>query len=326
MAHTANEKKYALGSIAIGYNSKNSKPDSELDSEFQSFFNIVGNHIAINLSSQIIMDNNDSQFYLKLRLEQNTFISEFFAKFLDIEDNKAHQQPLDYKEDKLDEFYKKEENSYDRFYVDNLFGEGFTTYIKQVLRLKNLDWGMYQGYQDHSEISYKVNDFYKNLIDIDGFGYDLKLMQSHLNPAAGDIKILKPFVNIYLPHLIISKLKNDLKRPLKKIETRIEGAKFIIKVYYTKIIEIEKILSGFATDKREGTNGSFIDFLKSNYDIIRTSGNLIIKTPLILDNPVINLKENFKKDSNEKFVFTGFSNNIQGSDIIEFEIHNNLFN
>ncbi len=326
VANTVGGCKYSLGSIAVGYKTE------ILSNDTRAFFSIISNHIASNLASQILLESNNMKYYLTMREGQEQFISNFSLHY-ELGTNSLHcgkknEEGYSLKNKNLttDFVFPLNWTNYTKEEIEKSFGEGFIEYLKTVLDHEEIDWGMYEGYHGLADCCNKVNSFYKKYIISDCSGLDLVLLDNQINPKKEEVKIIKPKVNVYLPHLLINKIENDKKRKVEVINTKTEKAKAIIEVKYEQPINIMHLVEALVKDTKAG--GSFPDFIRNNYDAFRICGDLVVKGPKDLFE--ISLKNDFKvvsvkEGSPTKLLFIGNPNPIKETNELTFEIHYNLF-
>jgi hypothetical protein len=98
-------KKYSLGSIAVGI-----KNGAELSFDERAMFSIISNHIASNLSAQIIFENNES---IKLRDSRENFKKLFdkYSKVLD-SDKKDRSHSNDKIDSSILKLWKQQSEEY----------------------------------------------------------------------------------------------------------------------------------------------------------------------------------------------------------------------
>jgi hypothetical protein len=317
-------KKYSLGTLAIGYIPK------KLNLDCKAGLAIITNHIAANLSAQILINSTDMQYYQTKRKEQVEFIKNFIIHYgleLNIPHNgKANGTIMVVTNNEIDinsSEYSFNSIKYSKIEIENSFGKGIIEYLSQVIKSKNLDWGMYEGFHGNAVCCNEINLFYKKFFphDCDGLGLILKQNQEGIDKS--DKVIEKPIANVYLPHLLVKTIFSDDNHPTENIITKNENCKAIIMVIYKNEIDIKKLVTALSKD---GANGSFKSFLTNNYDAFRICGDLVIKDKN--NTFLLSLKNDFKKQTiNDKisFVFIGNMGPIINTKELIFEIHYNLF-
>lgn len=314
-ANEINGKKHSLGSIAVGFKGEYIEPD------LRSLFSIISNHVAMNLSTQILMDVSLLNKYIAKRKKFNRIINDFEAQF-DLDMEHAEPKKGEYTLVTQDNIVELNKNKYSVNEIDSLFGEGMVEYLQAVLNNDKIDYGMYYGFHNRFPISKCLNKVYEYYITENCLGLEIKLEKNPTDPAK---KMKgKPIINVYLPHLLISEILKDKKRKCTNVKTSVWGSSLLVQVdYKEKVLLVDLVRSITSTGKK----GSFPNFLIKNLEAFLTCGDLVIKDKD--DRFQISLKNDFKilfeKEKLISIEYTGNIGSIVNTKSIIFELNYNLF-
>lgn len=282
-------KKYSLGSIAVGYKRTH---EGRLSGEVRAFFNIVSNHIAQNLATQILLDSSRMQQYISKRKSQAKFIEDFAAHV-------GHENYLDSHCDRVVAALNKKNplqsntdgkitlngRTYDTSEIESSFGQGFVDYLNANLQKEFFDYGFFHGFHESQSCLKTLNKFYEKFHNCDCYQCAITLSYKQIDPTAynGDKTIDKPSANVFLPHKLIDLIETDRKRPVCSITTFTHGSAALIVVEYQSELDIMgliKSLDTFSDDESAETEdskgGSFHKFIRDHYDAFRICGDLVI--------------------------------------------------
>lgn len=271
VSNATSEKKYSLGSLAVGV-----KNGNDLSFDERSMFSIISNHIASNLSAQIVFEYNQG---LKLKYQREKFkiLFDELGKILDFdEDDVERRKNRSHAVDNVDEYVIKLWKDKISDYTGDV--KPFISNPKKYLKYLKPNELTHQGlllniYLDISGKNFltKKSDFY-NFIDAESytgirFDYvDFLLLEefvSLLKKKKGESEKNNE-INIKLS------FENDGKQEIKRcLEISVEfsgNPVFSIKELYSKLKIAHK------------TTGSDLSkFLLSNYNLLRIHGDLEIK-------------------------------------------------
>jgi hypothetical protein len=332
VANNVKSKKLSVGSIAVGYHS------DHLDKNYRALFNILTNHIASNLASQLLLDYNMAQEFTDIRMNQLIFLSKFKEYYglknvvtgEDVHDELRCDAISKNLEKEFSEFLN--ENNFTSDLINNWFGIGFHNYLSEVLKADRIDYGMYQSV--HSNQSNYIdtcktkNLFYKKLKFNEGSttvkGLSIKKNSYSLNST--DEIDNNALINIYLPHMLIQQIEKEYHEKCT-IKCKCVNNKILIDVVYEESILVLILIDKFNDYHNTGkSSGNFSSFLISNYNAIRAVGDLKINDGN--GRFSLSIKNDFKvklESNNEIFEYIGNSADLAPTNHLIYELTYQLY-
>ncbi len=331
VANNVKSKKLSVGSIAVGYHS------DHLDKNYRALFNILTNHIAANLASQLLLDYNMAQEFTDIRMNQLDFLKRFKEYYglrqsngEDIHDEERSKAISQNSDKNICEFL--DDNDYSTKLINNWFGTGFNDYLSKILSAERIDYGMYQSVHtnqsSHIDTCKKINLFYQKL-NLDEYskttkGLTIKKKHYNLNSTADSDN--NALVNIYLPHMLIEHIKNEHKENCT-IKCKCVDNKILIDVHYNSDIPVPSLIVKLSEyHKTENNKGNFSSFLISNYNAIRAVGDLKIYDGN--ERFSLSLKNDFKvklESNNGIFEYIGSSADLVPTSHLIYELTYQLY-
>lgn len=208
-------KKYSLGSLAVGV-----KNGEELTFDERAMFSIISNHIASNLSAQIIFDNNKEIKRKSLRAKlKNTYNSL----------KEAAPEPLHGTEEINDTQF----DEIKKIVTDNepIFSKGFVKYLDD-LKKENSNY-----ISKYCLLELKVNEFCSCKIKKAPHQFSkLKVDEPKCHNPIGNMSLINiPFINGIFSKL--TEKRDGIACEIK--DKKIDGNKIIFEVKYSKDFPIE---------------------------------------------------------------------------------------
>lgn len=277
--------KQSLGALVVGYR------EQGLSYDERTYLKLVADRVSHIFAAEALFEISDELKYRRLRKIQVDLLKTFHRDVL-------NHNSIDHGKNKISDdslarrlkFFK--DHSEEK--LANCGLGGFKPYVESVFLLnETIDYGFFTEFHppDNSEPN-PLNTkhlLYKHAPELNDLTIKIKV---------GSAEVAKPKVNVVFPHdLIIALTANQNKvsgnRYVKTVETRTVESKLIVQLTFETEICLGcfyKSLTGIGRDE-----GDLGQFLRDNYDAIRTIGNLeiceIVDSKLI---PLLDFEKHLK--------------------------------
>jgi hypothetical protein len=253
-ARVANNKRYTLGAMGIGLKSGN-----ELSDHDKALYLILVNHLASNLATQIVRDNNKYLRYSLMLRQQYELLSDFNEKVMGQKPDGLNHCSVKIEEKHVTEcqtFFQNKKSDFDEAGLQYFYEYVLNTFIEGEFT----DRGLFTSIHLPKNAEVKA----KNILYTNAKSVGIKIDGNE-----------EPIINVVLLHKLISTIKERTK--LKNFSVEFLGEKDFLEVTFefensVSVGKFKRSLDGTRTNGPGDVGQFFIDY----YEQFMIAGNICI--------------------------------------------------